>query len=489
LKNFFRNNSLIGLAEILGRIPLVFAAGYIAKTLGPDDYGNWALAIAFQGIVISIAGLGLSVSISRLAAGATPEHAHGYLRTGAAMSAIALFIAAALTAALRYPISDLIGLDPDLSWLLLVACILAFVGALETLLDAFFKARELIARQATFVLSRSVIEVFSVITVFGGHLAIGDLSGPELLLVYAVLSTVLKLAAYPWLVVVRAPGHEMPPPEDRRAFLRYGIPMVPAAIVVFLTTQGDRLVLGHLVDKDQLGLYAFGASIASYVTFLGYAINPLLLPRASVLHDSGDHREVRGLFEGSQRVYTTLFVVVIAGLMLFGDEVIELTAGSAYLGSVGVMIILSVAIGLEGLLGIFQWIFHLVRRPSFILWFNLIYMGLNLAAVIVAATVGGIELVATAVLVVVVIANGVRVVVARRFIEIDIPLVVAVALVGLAAATPGLLALDDASVPLRIGLEVAIAAVAVALLVPGAVRDVVRQLRGTRPQPPNPAET
>ena len=478
MKNFFRNNSLIGLSEILGRIPLIFAAGYVAKELGPGDYGNWALALAFTGIVVSIGGLGLSVSISRLAAGATAEHAKGYLRAGVMLSVVALGAATLVTVALRGPISDAIGLDSDLSWLLLVGCILALVGAIETLLDAYFKARELIARQATFVFLRSVIEVGTVIAVFGGHLTIGDLSGPELLLVYAVLSTILKLATYPWLVLLRSPDHEMPPPEDRRAFLRYGIPMVPAAIVVFLTTQGDRLVLGHLIDKDALGLYAFAASIASYVTFLGYAINPLLLPRASVLHDEGDHSQVRRLFVSSQRVYTTLFVVVIAGLLLFAREVIEWTAGDAYLDGRTVLIVLAAAVGLEGLLGIFQWVFHLVRKPSYILWFNLAYMGLNLAAVMLAATVGGIELVAVSVFAVVVVANGVRMLLARRFVKIEVPLAVTLSLLALAVATPALLAIDESPFALRALVEVAIAILAVVVLLPDAVRIGVRNLRG-----------
>ena len=95
----------------------------------------------------------------------------------------------------------------------------------------------------------------------------------------------------------------MPPPDRRREFLKYGLPMVPTVLAVWLVSQSDRLVLSHFIAKSDLGVYAFGASLATYMVFLGYAVYPLLLPGASKLHDGGDKAGVQALFQRCARAF------------------------------------------------------------------------------------------------------------------------------------------------------------------------------------------
>src|SRR4051812_5751222 len=283
MKGFFRKNAVLGFAEIFGRLPLVFAAGYVAKTLGPEVYGNWALVLAFTGVLVMFASLGLSSSLSRLASVATPEQARGYLGMALGMSVLTTLACGAPVAGLHNPLAHVFGLDDDVAWLLIPGAALALVGVTESLLDGYFKSRILVARGSLFILIRSLIECFAIISVFGGYISVPGIDGVELLALYVVINMTLKFIAYPFLVRFRAPPAERAPAEQRRTFLQYGLPMIPASIVVFLTAQGDRLVLGHLLSKEALGVYAFGASLAAYMMYIGYATNPLLLPRASVM--------------------------------------------------------------------------------------------------------------------------------------------------------------------------------------------------------------
>jgi O-antigen/teichoic acid export membrane protein len=467
---FFRKNAVIGMAEIVGRIPLVFTAGYIARTLGPSVYCNWALVITYSGLLVSIVSLGLPVSLSRLASVDTAPRARGYLNVALRASAVAIVPIALLTLVTLPWLARAIGLGPGLAWLLLLGCLVAIVNGFEALLDAYFKARELVARQSTFVLVRSCIEVLSIVLVFSGTLHLGNLHGAKLLVLYAALNTTLKVVTYPLLVNIRAPRAEVPPPADRRTFVRYGLPMIPAGLVVFLTAQGDRLVLGHLFDKHELGVYAFGAALAAYMAYLGYAINPLLLPRASALHDAGDIGAVQRLFAQSQRVYLILYTAALAGLVLFSREVIELTAGKAYAGSQTVLIVLGAAVGLEALLGIFQWVFHLARRPRYVLWFNIAYMALNITGVIVAASFGGPAAVAVTVLVIVAVLNVARYAIARRMLPVRLEATTVLGLLGLGCVlAPGLVLARGWPLEWRAVLGVAIAG-ACAMVGAAAVR-------------------
>jgi O-antigen/teichoic acid export membrane protein len=458
LHGFFRKNAVIGIAEIVGRVPLVFTAGYIAKTLGPSVYGNWALVITYSGLLVSVVSLGLPVSLSRLASVDTAPHARGYLNVALRASVVAMVPIALLTLATLPWLARAIGLGPGLSWLLLIGCLVAIVNGFEALLDAYFKSRELVVRQSTFVLVRSCIEVVSIVLVFSGTLHVGGLHGAKLLVLYAALNTALKVVTYPLLVRVRAPRAQVPPRPERRTFIRYGFPMIPAGIVVFLTAQGDRLVLGHLFDKHQLGVYAFGGAIAAYMAYLGYAINPLLLPRASALHDAGEFEGVQRLFAQSQRVYLVLYAVAVSGLVLFSKEIIQLTAGKAYVGSEVVLVVLGAAVGLEALLGIFQWVFHLARRPGHVLWFNLGYMALNIAGVIVAASFGGPGTVAVTVLVTVAVLNAARYAIARRMLPVRLEATTVLGLLGLGCLlVPGFVFARHWPLEWRAALGVAVA--------------------------------
>jgi O-antigen/teichoic acid export membrane protein len=224
--------------------------------------------------------------------------------------------------------------------------------------------------------------------------------------------------------------------------------------------------------------------------YVGYAANPLMLPTASKLHDGGDDEGVAKLFADSQRVLVALFVAAVAGIVLFTPEIVKLTAGDAYLGTQTVMIVLAIAVGLDAVFGIYQWIFHLVRKPHYILWFSLVYMTLNLVAVFAAGVAGDTTLVAFAALAVVLVANTARFVIARRFIPIRMTTGAAVGLAAFfVALIPMVLVVRDMSLAARIPVGLALFGAVVASLwigltgraVPGVARVALARSRVASP--------
>jgi O-antigen/teichoic acid export membrane protein len=453
MTDFFRKNVFIGSAEILCRIPLVFTAGYLARAVGPEIYGSWILVLVFQGLLTSLVGLGLSSSLSRLASVCEPEKARGYLLFAFMVSGIALLLAVPLTLLLRSWLGVILGLTSNMYWLLIPGLMLTATAAAEGLLDAYFKAREKITRQILFILMRTLIEVSVVFVVFVTRVIPLKDNLAALLAVYATMVLGLKVLIYPWLLMRDDRSLKKPDPGERQSFVRYGLPMIPTALVIWFVSQGDRLILGHIVEKQALGIYAFGATLASYLVYLGYAIYPLLLPRASRLYDSGDYAAVKKLFGDSQYVFLALCFGALFMITLFSQEIILFTAGSGFMGAANILIILSVAIGLEQLLGIYQYIFHLVKKPSFVLYFNLLYAALITLGVIIAARLGGVNLVPWALLVAVLVSNIVRYIVAQRQIVLPVQpgLLVCIAGAALLLASAAFVA-RDMTVLSRIGI-------------------------------------
>ena len=419
MTDFFRKNIVIGSVEVLGRIPLVFTVGWLARSVGPQAYGSWSLVLVFQNIVAAIAGLGLASSISRLASVAEPQRAQGMLALALRAAALALCLLAGITWLGRDLVREALGLPPAYTQLLAAGLLLAAVSVVEGLLDAFFKAREQIGRQVVFVGIRTSAEVAAVAAIFWYHL-VGVPPAPRWLLAYALLSVTIRLAGYLALSLYGAARAELPPADERQRFLRYGLPLIPSTITAWFVGQGDRLVLGHVVGKAELGQYAFAASLAAYLVFLGYAVYPLLLPRASRLYEAGDQQGLGDLFATCQAVFLVLLAVALCVLALFAGDIVRLTAGPQFLPAGWMLVVLAVSVGLEQLFGVYQWVFHLCKRPVWILWLQILYAGLLLGAVAVAGRLAGIVAVPWAVLGATLLFNGGRYFLAVRLLPLRV---------------------------------------------------------------------
>lgn len=382
MTEFFRKNALIGIAEILCRVPLVFTVGYLARSVGAEVFGNWTLIIAYQAFLAGIVGLGLSSSMSRLASVCGSTEACGYLGYALKMSLGSAFVAGLLTFLLQSQLGTVLGVGEVLRWLLPVAILLTAASAADALLDAYFKARGEIGRQIAFIMTRTLAEIAGVLLIFSTGLPVNTVSGQ--LAAYICVVVLSKVLIYPWLLSSLPVVHSHLDSELRRRFLYYGLPMLPTVVVGWFIAQGDRLLLGHFMNKHDLGIYAFGASLAAYMVFLGYAVYPLLLPKASQLYDARDVVGVRSIFNQSQRLFLALWAAAMAGVVLWAGEIIEWTAGSEFADARDILIILCLAVGVEQLLGIYQYVFHLVKQQQWILWLNLLYaamLGLSLTLV------------------------------------------------------------------------------------------------------------
>jgi O-antigen/teichoic acid export membrane protein len=222
---------------------------------------------------------------------------------------------------------------------------------------------------------------------------------------------------------------------DKRAeFLRYGLPMVPSLLALWLVSQSDRLVLSHFVAKSDLGIYAFAASLSAYMVFIGYAVYPLLLPQASKLYDEGNIAAVGALLHEAQDVFILLWAGGMIFLSLWSVQIITWTGGNAFVGAAPAFLILCFSAGFDQLMGIYQYIFHLVKRTGIILWLHLGYAAIIVTGLAYAGFAFGIAGVPWAVLGAAIIFNIVRYRIAIRYLSFPVNYGMIMKVVSLAAA-------------------------------------------------------
>jgi O-antigen/teichoic acid export membrane protein len=230
------------------------------------------------------------------------------------------------------------------------------------------------------------------------------------------------------------------------------------------------VLLAHLVEPASLGLYAFGASLAAYLVYVGYAVFPLLLTRASQLHDVGDLPGLRRLFATQQRLMFAAYIAALGVALPFAREGVVLLAGREFEPAAEPFVALALAVCVDRVFGVYQYVFHLVKRPFWIFRLALLNATMMTAAVVYAATTHGIGAVPWALLLATLLFNTVRFAITRRYLPLPWPTVPAAGLAAILVA--GWLATPVVwSWPLAAKVAVACIACCAALTLVNAVLD------------------
>lgn len=388
MNHLLRKSLLLGGMEIATRIPLVFAMGYMARRLGAADYGYWMLALAFHSLLFSIASLGLSTALSRLAPADDIQGAGGMAGYAMVACMATLAVAAFPVIALREKLGKFLGIPAEASALLGWGVIYVAAQLVESILDAYFKARELVARQALFQLMRSMVDIALIFAVFSMVALESTEQRMAAIGKYLALAVSLKILLYPTLLL-HLGRWRWPMARKRRDMHRLGMPLIPAALLLALMYQEDRLILGQLVDAAALGVYAFGASLALTLHALGNLAYAMLLPRLSRFHDRGQRSEMQQLTRASQKLFISVFGTTLVGLALMGRELMLLLAGEEYLAAASILLIIGSGVALDRLFGPYESAFYLVRKPVIVLWLNLFSCITLAGGVVVGAVFGG----------------------------------------------------------------------------------------------------
>ena len=314
------------LAESVLRLGLTAAVSFwIARSLGPEQFGLLNFASALMVIFLAVSGLGLEIPlVLRLAQGQPAGPLLGaalVLRGGAALGALGC--CAAIAFALH---AD----DPQaLAVTLIVA--LALLGYVPSVFDCWFKARvEAVAPS----LARLVATLLSLAAKLGclawggGVVALAWTVAFEALLYGALLGWI------GWRSIARQPA---PMQWPRRAALvglmRDSLPYLVSATATVVAMKVDVVLLGALSTQTQTGLYSLAQKLTETLCIVPVALIDSAYPALARKHlatpdSSGNTGQL--LFDLAA---ACAMLASVAGVLLAGP-VIDLVFGIAYKAAV-----------------------------------------------------------------------------------------------------------------------------------------------------------
>jgi O-antigen/teichoic acid export membrane protein len=262
LRELLRHSAIYGLGSIVARVLGVLLLPLYTRYLSPSDYGLIETLVALSAVLTALVAQAMKSAFFRFYFDSTEaERRHLVVRTAF------WYVMASSTAVAVAGIA----LAPQVSWLLFGThghrglVVAAFIGLWAALnyeqMTSLFRVEQRSTAYVAATLANVAITIAATIllvVVFDkGPLGVlvGNFTGT--LIVYAALLFYSR----------RALGWQF----DRslyRAMNRFGLPLVPSAVALWLTNFSDRFFLIKLADAHEVGLYSIGVRVASAIVLL-----------------------------------------------------------------------------------------------------------------------------------------------------------------------------------------------------------------------------
>jgi O-antigen/teichoic acid export membrane protein len=318
---------------------------YLIRKLGTEGFGAFTLALGISGIAGLFARCGIPTSLARFVAenrddpvgsAALLRDALGLIIVTAALASGALFLAAG-------PIANAYH-DPGLAWPLRGIAISLFAESVLALYLSLFIALARIVVNLRVVFLESVAEAAaSIALVAAGMGAAGAAFGRAIGYTVGVLVAVsIALTLFGRVSLVARGGSY---PRRRRELLRYAAPLFVLDTIYGLLSRVDLLLIGAFLNTASVGLYGAPRRLMPLLESLALAVANSVAPRQAA---SAGGRSV-GAFTKALRWLVLVSAALLAPLLVWAGEIVELLFGPEYADSASVLRLLTPFVFLNGI--------------------------------------------------------------------------------------------------------------------------------------------
>jgi O-antigen/teichoic acid export membrane protein len=262
LKELLRHSAIYGLGSIVARILGVLLLPLYTRYLSPGDYGLIETLVALSAVLAALVAQGMKSAFFRFYFDSAEEE-----RRLLVVRTAFWYVMAAATAVLVLGLS----LARPISWLLFGTndhaglVVAAFVGLWAAMNYEQMTSLFRVEQRSTAYVAATLANVAVTIAATVLLVVVFD-QGPLGVIVGNFTGTLIVYAAL--LAYSRARlGLQFDRPLYR-AMNRFGLPLVPSALALWLTNFSDRFFLVKLADPHEVGLYSIGVRIASAILLL-----------------------------------------------------------------------------------------------------------------------------------------------------------------------------------------------------------------------------
>lgn len=273
---------------------------YVARMLGAEALGIYALGMTIVGFFGLFNGLGLPQAAVRFVAAysATRQYArlHAFLRHAFVLLAPANAVLAGVLILLGSWIARRLYHTPGLTAYLHLFAIILVVSAFGTFLGQVLAGYKDVARRTviTSFIGSPLNIVLGIILLAGGM----GLRGYVWAQIGSGVIVLLLLMASAWKLTPVAARHApaTPVPLESEVFW-FSAAVFAMNGLEFLLGQADKILMGILLDVRQVGIYTVAASMVAFVSIALQSVNQIFSPTIADLHARGEQALLGRIFQ------------------------------------------------------------------------------------------------------------------------------------------------------------------------------------------------
>ncbi len=321
-------SSAVLLTENLIRlIAVVLVSFWMARQLGPGQFGILNFASAFMAILLAVAAMGLDTPvILRLTHASRPG---ALLGTALLIRGIASLVVFALGLLIALLLKQGDHLSLQATWIVSL-CILAYTF---NTLDFWFKAHTASAAPALARTAASLLGIGAKVAFL--LMGLGVVALAWTITLEAVLAGIGLVLAYLWSTKNSPQDKLSLDPSEIRPLLKESLPYLWSSVAVLLYMKVDVVMLGYLSSKQETGIYSLAQKLSEVlymvpVVLIDSAYPTLARKFLAAQSDQASHGQM--LFDLA--VGGSLVAVALA--MLLVGPAITLVFGSEYTASIDI---------------------------------------------------------------------------------------------------------------------------------------------------------
>ncbi len=378
-ENVIRNSTYDFASNIVAKFGgMILTIFILARLLGPELFGIYALAFSIISIFLTFTDLGVGSAASRYISEAIGKNditkARTYFSYFLKIKSILSLLAIVILLAVAYPLSFVVYDKPLLFYTLIFSCFYIFISSLASLPQTFLYAfKDLRKIPKIQVVDQATKITFSLLAIY---LFTYNFEVPGVFLALSISS--LFVFIYTFFIILK---------KDRNLFfgkkikiekpkiLKYTGFMGLASISLMIFGSVDILMLAKFVDSSYLGYYKIALTLAlsTGAIISGRAI---LLPIFTQI----DRKRLQRAFEKSLRYLLILSIPSTAGLILVSKTFLNLfyPADTNFVLATIPLYALSFLIIIASFISIYKPLFQAEEKPKLLAISSLISLIVNI---------------------------------------------------------------------------------------------------------------
>ncbi|OGW52008.1 MAG: hypothetical protein A2V62_06295, partial [Nitrospirae bacterium RBG_19FT_COMBO_58_9] len=319
--------SAVLLASVFGNGLNYLFGVFLARTMGADQFGLYALGLTFFSTLALVVPLGMDAGavkfISEQQARQDLRGSHRTIVQAAALTVLVSIFAALGLAHFAPMISESLYHKPELKTFLLYFALGIPLSALTGVLLAALQAHQTVR---PLIMVRYVWEpvgkfLLACLALWVGWGLAGVLGAIILTLFVSLALTIGFLRS---VVPFRLRDPELWKGEGARRLFGYCLPLAVATLFGVISSRADMLILGSWVRTHDIGIYQAAFQTASALALILGALETSLTPFFGQMHAQQDMNGLKHMYQTASKLVVMCTVPLFVLLTVFSQEILSL---------------------------------------------------------------------------------------------------------------------------------------------------------------------